>query len=300
MIEFDKKQDRLAIIAPASGCKDEHGRMDKEKSFERLQATISFFEDYNFQCTYDKQILSGDKLEYFASSKAERIKQLKDAIEDPQVKIIFAFRGGYGCADIVFDCMDIVPSGPKILIGFSDITVLHLLSQHYKFSSIHAVMDTQKKQMLEELISVLDGGDVEIKLQSLTKVKSMIVGEMVGGNLTVLCSMIGTKLSPVTKDKILFIEDVGERGYQIHRHLLHMYRAGLFDEVKAIVFGEFTNSDQDLEPTITSFVEEYLSDIPVYRSNEIGHGDINKPITIGAQGKIIDDCLTIISPFKLI
>ena len=83
MIEFDKKHDKLAIIAPASGCKDKHGYMDQAKSLQRLQTLISFFEQNDFQCSYNKKIFAGDELEYFAASKAERIEQLKTALQDP-------------------------------------------------------------------------------------------------------------------------------------------------------------------------------------------------------------------------
>ncbi|MDP4708681.1 MAG: LD-carboxypeptidase [Rickettsiaceae bacterium] len=303
MIEFDKKHDKLAIIAPASGCKDKHGYMDQAKSLQRLQTLISFFEQNDFQCSYNKKIFAGDELEYFAASKAERIEQLKTALQDPQVKIIHAFRGGYGCADIAFDCLDIIPSVPKILIGFSDITVLHLLfNQYYKFPSIHGVMDAQKTEMLAKVISVISGNDMKVKLNPLTKSAkdNKLSGEMIGGNLTILCSVIGTKLQPITKDKILFIEDISEKGYQVHRHMVHMYRAGLLTDVKGVIFGEFTDSDHCIDATITSFIEEYLSDIAVYRTDSIGHGMVNHPITIGALGEISANKLTVTSPFKII
>lgn len=304
MIEFDRKQDKLIIVAPASGCKDAQGRMDNAASFERLQSTVNFFKENGFQCTYDDQIFAGDTLEYFASPKAERLRQLKNALEDPAVKIISAFRGGYGCSEIVFDCLDIVPSGPKILIGFSDITVLHFLfNQHYKFPSIHGAMYVQQKKMLEEIVSILEGNDTDFDLKPLNKmakISSNITGKMFGGNLTLLCNMIGTKLHPVTKNKILFMEDVSERGYQVHRHLMHLHNAGLFEKVRGIIFGDFTNSDEYIEPTIKTFIDEYLVNIPAYRTTGIGHGEKNYPITIGGMGKITGRNLTVRSPFKLV
>ncbi len=304
MIKFNRKQDKLAIIAPASGCKDAQGRMDNAASFERLQSTVSFFEKNGFQCTYDDQIFSGDTLEYFASPKVERLRQLKNALEDPNVKIISAFRGGYGCSEIVFDCLDIVPSGPKILIGFSDITVLHFLfNQYYKFPSVHGAMYVQQKGMLEKVVSVLAGNDIDIDLKPLNKaakISSSITGEMLGGNLTLLCNMIGTKLHPVTKDKILFMEDVSEKGYQVHRHLMHIHNARLFEKVQGIIFGDFINSDEHIEPTIKTFIDEYLANVPTYKTTGIGHGEKNHPITIGGVGKIVNKHLTVHSPFKLV
>ncbi len=304
MIKFDKKQDKIAIIAPASGCKNGDGHLHLEKSLARLSNLTKFFKENGFKYAFDPKIFTINDLGYFAAPKIERLKQLKQAILDPEVKIIFTFRGGYGSADIAFDCIDISPSKPKILIGFSDITVLHLLFRHYKLPSIHGSMDAKNDKMLQEIISVLNGGSVEIELENISyepKFRNIdIEGEIIGGNLTILCSMLGTKLSPITKDKILFLEDINEEGYQVHRHLLHMYHAGLFNQIKALIIGEFSYSDQHLEPTITSFIKEYLSNIPVYRTNQIGHGDVNLPITIGAIGKIQNNCFTIPSLFKLV
>lgn len=303
MIKFDKARDKVAIIAPASGVKDTHGNMDKALSFARLQDTINFFEHNGFECSYDDQIFSGNKLEYLASARSERIRQLKVALEDPSVKIIHAFRGGYGCLDMAFNCLDIKPAGPKILIGFSDITTLHLLfNQRFKFPSIHGVMSSQNPEMLSKVISVIGGKDIRIELQALTITAkaAIITGEMMGGNLTVLCSAIGTKLHPDTADKILFLEDVNEKDYQIHRHLVHMYEAGLFAQIKALVLGEFIEQNSDIDLTIAAFINDYLPHLPVYKTNSIGHGQINFPVIIGGVGAIEDNSLTISSPFKYI
>ncbi|MDG1436940.1 MAG: LD-carboxypeptidase [Rickettsiaceae bacterium] len=303
MIKIDKARDKVAIIAPASGVKNEQWKMDRALSFARLQDTINFFEQHDLQCVYDKEIFSVDVLQFFASSKEERIRQLKEALEDPSVKIIHAFRGGYGCLDMAFDCLEIEPSGPKILIGFSDITILHLLfNQCYNFQSIHGVMCPKEPEMLEEVIDVLGGKDVKIQLQPLRpqQQESNTRGEMIGGNLAVLCSSIGTSLHPNTDGKILFLEDIHEKDYQIHRYLVQMYNAGLFKEVKALVFGEFVESGMGSGLAIESFVNEYLPNVPVYSTNSIGHGKINRPIIMGGSGEIDGDLLTVFSPFKYI
>lgn len=303
MIKINKAMDKVAIIAPASGVKNEQWKMDRTLSFARLQDTINFFEQHDLQCVYDKEIFSGDALQFFASSKEERIRQLKDALEDPSVKIIHAFRGGYGCLDIAFDCLEIEPSGPKVLVGFSDITTLHLLfNQCYNFQSIHGVMCPKEPEMLEEVIAVMGGKDMEIQLESMRsqQLESNIRGEMIGGNLAVFCSSIGTSLHPKTDGKILFLEDIHEKDYQIHRYLVQMYNAGLFKGIKALVFGEFIESGMGSGLAIESFVNKYLPDVPVYLTNSIGHGKINLPIVIGGLGEIDGDLLTVSSPFKYI
>ncbi len=155
--------------------------------------------------------------------------------------------------------------------------------------------------MMPHLISVLSGQDVSFILHSINApFNGNILGKMIGGNLTLICNMIGTKLHPNLKDKILFIEDISERGYQVHRYLLHMKNAGLCESVKAVIFADFTESDAHLDQTIKIFSSVYLSNIPVYRTTGIGHSKINYPLAIGGVGKIMGNKLVVNNPFELI
>ncbi|RTK93661.1 MAG: LD-carboxypeptidase [Rickettsiales bacterium] len=304
MIDFNLHDDYVSIIAPSSALRDNEGLMDKDLSFEKLKITLSLFEQQGFKCKYDENIFDNCSLEFFANNKQERLRQLKEALLDPQVKIISAFRGGYGAAEIVFDCMDIKPSEPKILIGFSDITVLHFLfNQHYKFPSIHTLIHERLQNMLPEFISVMQGNNVQLELKNINQSLSLdseIKGITTGGNLTLICNMIGTKLHPVTKNKILIIEEIGEVSYRVHRSLLHLFNVGLFDEVSAVIFADFTVSDKKIDETIQDFTLNYLHHIPVYRTKNIGHGPVNYPFAMGAKALIKDNSLIIESPFKLV
>lgn len=304
MIEFNLRDDYVAIIAPSSAIRDNEGGMDKDLSFEKLKVTLSLFEQHGFKCKYDENIFDDCSLEFFANNKQERLRQLKEALIDPQVKIISAFRGGYGAAEIVFDCMDVKPSGPKILIGFSDITVLHFLfNQHYNFPSIHALIHERLENMLPEFMSVMKGKNVQLELKNINQSLSpdpVIKSITTGGNLTLICNMIGTKLHPVTKNKILIIEEIGEVSYRIHRSLLHLFNAGIFNEVSAVIFADFTVSDQKIDDTIQDFILNYLNNIPTYRTKNVGHGPINYPFALGAKASIKDNSLIIESPFKLV
>jgi muramoyltetrapeptide carboxypeptidase len=304
MIRFDKKTDKISFIAPASGSNDKSGRIDIKKSYKRLKDTIKLYEEHDFNCIYDQKIFSKSKLGYFSSPKSERLRQLRDALLNPDVKIIAAFRGGYGCTEIVFDCMDIVPTTPKTLVGFSDLTALHLLfSQQYKLPTIHGAMGIEHKQMIEEVIDVLEGKETIFNLVPVNKKAEQVrevSGEMSGGNLTLISNMIGTKLHPDFSNKIVFIEDIGEKGYNIHRYLMHMKNAGMLKGIKAIIFADFTNSDDHLDETIAVFSKEYLKEIPAFTTSGIGHGKINRPVVIGGKSQILDFKLKIISPFKAV
>jgi muramoyltetrapeptide carboxypeptidase len=112
--------------------------------------------------------------------------------------------------------------------------------------------------------------------------------------------MIGTKLQPDTKDKILIIEDTREKSYKVHRYLMHIKNAGLLDEVAAIIFGDFVKSDDDLEATILYFCQNHIPNIPTYRATNVGHGDINYPIIMNEEAIIEDNLLSINNPFRVV
>jgi len=167
-IIFNRKEDEVAVIAPSSGC--QNGK-------EKLHAGINLLESQGFKCKYDKNILSSDaSLDYFASSKSQRIYELRSALVDPKVKIIWAFRGGYGASEIVFDVLALKADEirPKIIIGFSDITILLLLFwQKFKMPAIHgsvltALIDKQAN-MLNPIISVLSSHEMRFVLNPLNE-----------------------------------------------------------------------------------------------------------------------------------
>lgn len=122
-IIFDKQRDYVSIIAPASSCANAQ---------DKLKEAIKILSLQGFKTLVDDKILIGDELPFFAAPKAERFRIFKEAMENEKVKIIWAFRGGYGCSEFVEDCFNIELKGDKILIGYSDVTVLHLLlNNHY-------------------------------------------------------------------------------------------------------------------------------------------------------------------------
>ncbi len=128
-IDFNKQKDVVAIIAPSSGCADAH---------LKLTQGIKLLEDNGLKSIVDERIFAYNDIEFFAASKDIRLDTFKQALLNKEVKIIWAFRRGYGCNEFVFDCLDIKPLGTKILIGYSDLTSLHILfNQHYNIPTIH-------------------------------------------------------------------------------------------------------------------------------------------------------------------
>lgn len=298
-ILFDKKQDKIAIIAPSSLSSEAEGK---------FAAALSLLEDAGFSVVYHPEIISGASLEFFAATKYIRTESLKIALEDDRVKIIWAFRGGYGATEIVFDCYECKPSTPKLLIGFSDITALHLLfNQRYQLPSLHASVLTSllgdQKKMFAEIMELFTAGkksyELEMANDSAINIDSTIEAEIIGGNLAVFCNMIGTKLHPCTDGKIVILEDVGERGYEIHRLFMHLINSGLLTRPAAIILGDFTNGDEHVKPSIDDICYRYLRHIPIYNFTGFGHGSVNHPVILGSKSKIDKNYLLLESPLTI-
>lgn len=294
-IIFNKQQDFISIIAPASGCPDAQDRLAKSIEMLNLQG---------FKTLVDDKILVGDELPFFVAPKAERIRMFKEAMENERVKIIWAFRGGYGCSEIVEDCFNIQKKGDKILIGYSDITVLHLLlNGHYDIPTIHGSVLTSflhpVNQDINSILNVLKGEDSKIALSPINKINdNPIEGKILGGNLTALSKLIGTSINLKTNN-ILLLEDINEKGYAIHRNLVQLKNAGIFDGIEAIIFGDFTEGDENIELAIKSFCLTHIPNIKTYRAEGIGHGKINQPVIMNYKVVISGNYLSFSSPFAL-
>jgi len=111
--------------------------------------------------------------------------------------------------------------------------------------------------------------------------------------------MIGTKLAPDTKDKILIVEDINEKAYHVHRHLVHLKNAGLLNAVKAVIFGSLTNSDEHVNAAIKHFCEFHIPHVQAFRAENIGHGKVNTPFILGYKASIIGNNFEQKSPFSL-
>lgn len=295
-LNFDKSKDCIAIIAPASKCADANLWLLEIENLLKI---------HGFKYNIAEKIFEDSNLPFVAANKENRINGLKQALQDPKVKIILTFRGGYGCTEIMLDCMQFKLVGEKILVGFSDITALHILfNQSYSLPTIHgsALTNILNNNDFERVLGVLKGEDINLKLQQINNPhgQSSISGSVTGGNLTILCNLIGTPLAPQTDNKILILEDVNEKGYHVHRHLIHLKNAGLLQNLKALVFGDFTKSDQHLEIAINDFCFNHIQSTPTFRAQGIGHGEVNTPFILGSKATIEKNLFIQKSIFKLI
>lgn len=189
---------------------------------------------------------------YLSGRDEDRALDVERMFLDKDVDAIICVRGGYGCARIL-DLIDftIIKDHPKIFIGFSDVTALHIaINQLSSLVTYHGIMAGSIKKWDEftynSLIKVLNF-EKELIIENPTNEKLISLyngcceGIITGGNLSILVSTLGTKYEIDTKNKILFIEEIGEYTYKIDKMLNHLQMAGKFNDCKGIIFGEFTN-----------------------------------------------------------
>ena len=278
-----KKGDIVDIVAPASSSSKELSSAYKE--IRKWGLVPRTFIDF-------------DASHPFHSDEDEfRFQDLKRALLAPDSKVIWCLRGGYGSARLLERLSKIKkPAYKKTMIGYSDITALHAFcTQKWGWESIHGPTISSfsnknlNKKCFVELRSMLFDKKVKSDFilfplnESARNLKSRIAAKLVGGNLAIVQTLLATKYQLSTKDKILVLEDVNERGYRIDRTLLQLSMSGMLKGCKAIVFGDFSLG---LEPNGKNYVELALDrfateqKIPVFKSSEFGHGKINRPLLL--------------------
>lgn len=279
----------ITIVAPASGI-----------SPDKLETLKIIASQRSFELNFPDNLLANDNsaLPYHANTDEKRLRYLKAALWDPSDAIVWTLRGGYGSARLLDNLRQLpVPQHKKIFIGFSDNTALHLfLSQQWGWKTIHGAgiaqlldpeHDPQNFSRILTLIHAIKQGTTPIFLDcepinhtAEKHTASYLHGYLTGGNLTLVENSIGTHWQIQAADKILLLEDVGEKGYRIDRSLYHLYQASIFKHVKAIVLGDFMPVQDD--PTLIIALDRFANDmdkiaLPVYKTSQCGHGKINYP-----------------------
>ncbi len=253
---------------------------------------------------------------YLAGTDAQRASELMSYFKDKSVRAIFPGTGGYGSTRILSMLdYDIIKSNPKIFIGFSDITALHIafnqLANLITFHTPNPMYGLGSKKGLDPISELyfwsllMNSNDYTYEipfdlygdsLKVQTMVPGIASGKLVGGNLSLICSTMGSVYEAKTMGSILFIEDVGEAPYRIDRYLSELKLAGKLDLVNGIIIGRFSRRETEAPDRSTDFqmhqvFQQYFSKmkVPVIFNFPSGHGSKNVSLPLGCIVEINTD-----------
>jgi muramoyltetrapeptide carboxypeptidase len=282
--------DAVAVVAPASNLKADY-----------LARGVAELERLDFRARYEPGIL--DKARYTAGDDRRRAAELTRAFADPEIKAVWAARGGYGSMRL-FDLLDedLIGRSPKIFIGYSDMTALSLyFYRRFGWVTFHGPMAAkdlaggEERYDRETLIKAVTGASPLGEIRS-NKTEMLhrgaggrVTGRLLGGCLSLITAMMGAPDELDTRGSILFLEDTATRPYAIDRMLQQLKLSGKFDEVRGIVFGEMTDCVQHADQgyRIQDVLAECTADlnIPVMFGLPSGHsprGNLTLPLGVAA------------------
>ncbi len=299
-----KRGDTVALVAPA-------GPVDV-KSVKEFAEQLEMM---GYKVTIPKGI--DRKSGYLAGTDDERASELNAAFRDPLVRGVFPCRGGYGVMRIL-DRLDYAAlrKDPKIVVGFSDITALHLaIAQESHLTTFHSPMslrhlaapekeasfavasfkravfaDQYKNGQAGYLIDVPSNRPKPAKL-----VGGKAKGRLMGGNLTMICSTLGTPYAIQPKGAILFIEDLNEAPYRVDRYLSQLRLAGVLDAISGVVIGNFSSKEVTDANEFERVFQDYFAarKIPVLMNFPVGHVAHNATLPHGAMAELDADAGTL-------
>lgn len=270
---------KIALVAPA-----------RKVVIDDIAFALKYIDDRGFEPVYDERLFLSHN--QFAGTDEERAAVLQRYLDADDIDAIMCVRGGYGTVRVV-DRLDFSKfmTRPKWIAGYSDVTVLHAKLQSLGVESLHATMpinfQDNTKPALDSLFDALAGKEIryEKKCHQMDR-QGEASGELVGGNISVLYSLLGSDIFPDTKGKILFLEDLDEYLYHIDRMMMAFERAGVFDDVKGLVIGGLTKMHDNAVPfgmTAEEIIMERVKcrDIPVTFDFPAGHIDDNRALVLG-------------------
>lgn len=305
-----KRGDTVAILSPATEIKEEY-----------IDGAVKWLRERGYKVR-EMPHARGPRCGTFAASDAERCADFLDALTDPEVRLIFCSRGGYGCVHLL-DALTpgMVAENPKWILGFSDVSVLHALWHTAGLQSMHASMAKQLALFPDARISAipfeimegtlataghpyripLPGGRTLTAFTGSASDKELIpegdrviaAGRLTGGNFAVLDGLASTRFDTLSVENlegsILCLEDVGEKIYRTERMLTRLHLSSSLEAPEAIILGQFTDSSPDRNFSSTREMSEVRARqwnlaTPLVTDAPFGHIDINYPLPLGYRG----------------
>lgn len=279
----------IGIVAPAS-CSSKEKVLEAKKNIEEM----------GFNVVLGQSTLK--KWHSFSDTDENRAKDINEFFKNPSIDAIMCMRGGYGSNRLVeYLDLEVIRNNPKIFIGYSDITTLHMIfNEKLGLITFHGPMavsnflDGYSSETYKSFIkNVTATSSYELnnfgkKLEVINSGKAK--GKLVGGNLTTLVSTLGTKYDIDYKDKILFLEEIGEKTYRIDRLLNHLKKYGVFSKINGLILGDFKKCDKSSseDMTLEEVFNDYLKNltIPVIKNIQSGHCDPMVTLPLGVMCEI--------------
>ncbi len=277
--------DTIALLCPA-------GYMPREKA----ATCIETLQSWGYR-VHVGETVGGPSENYFSGTDDQRLAELQQNLDNPEIKAILCGRGGYGLTRII-DRIDFTrfEKDPKWIIGYSDITVLHAhIWSNYKTATLHAPMagafndGGSGNEYIRSIRTAITGQPAiyHSPVHQFNRAGTA-TGRLIGGNLSLLAHLTGTPSDIKTRGKILFLEDIGEYRYNIDRMLYQLKRSGKFDELAGLIIGGFTEIKDTTRPFGAS-VEEIIRDVvkeydyPVCFGFPVSHEKENYALKIGVR-----------------
>ena len=282
-----KPGDKIRIVSPAGKVAEKY-----------VLPAVEWLTQQGYKVELGKHVFAGHF--QFAGTDAERLEDLQAALDDPETAAIICSRGGYGTVRIIdkLDCRNF-KKHPKWLVGFSDITILHICINNLGVATIHGAMpryffndNNLPTENLETLMQLLTGQPVQYKIKSQDfNRKGKTKGELVGGNLSIISSLHGTKYELDTRGKILFLEDIDEFLYHTDRMIHQLKLSGKLDQLVGLVIGDFTDMKDNESPfgkTVHEIIAEAVAefDYPICFGFPAGHDKKNLALAFGMKWEL--------------
>lgn len=296
MVVFPKplqKGDKIAVVSPA-------GAVD----FSQISTTIDLIKSKGYEVELSPNSLGFYDMGYaYSGTEEERLSDLNWALNNDEISAIWATRGGYGCQHLLNSLeLSQFKQNPKWYIGYSDNTVIQSFLLNHNFASIYGqTLKTASfgvsPESFENIFQILEGilPEYQIKSHPLNK-KGNAHGELIGGNLAMIYTLLGSPYSFDFKDKILFIEDIGEVFYALDRMLMGLELVGVFKQIKGIIIGGMNNMgnennphfEENFDPLAYEIISHRLKNYPIPTAFTFPNGHIfdNLPLILGAKIKL--------------
>lgn len=275
--------DLIRIVSPA-----------KAIDQELLDYACKLIEDKGYRVKIGQY--AAGRWNYFSGTDEQRAHNMQEALDDPECKAIICARGGYGCIRIV-DLLNWAGflRNPKWIVGFSDITVFHQHIQRYGLPSIHATMPLNfpdnSQEAIYSLFNALEGKNNTYHFSTSHSKSGIAEGKVIGGNLSILYSLLGTDDRPDFENAILFIEDLSEQLYVLDRMWYSFEKSGALDQISGLMVGGMTDM-KDTSPKTGFSVEEIINNMFSFRNIPVafhfpgGHITDNRAIILGKEAKL--------------